>query len=489
MAGIVRRRYLGGAAAALGGLLAAACGEPTVRYVGQPQAGPAGPAGPQGVKGAAGAQGAQGAQGAAGAAAKAPVTLDFQHRWNGPAREPIVDEAIKRFEEANPGIFVDLTMNLSRGDGTDGGVPIGKILAAIAAGTPPDSFMIHARAAIDFAQRNALSWLDDFLKKDGRSLEELYFPAVFPYIQYQGKTFALPQTASGDNPYTFYNKKLLSDKGVDANDLNTWQGLLEAAKTLTDRQGDSFKQIGFRYPGAGFETWHTANGGQLLSPDGRKVLFNDELGREALTYMTESVKQVYGSWLSLDAFVKANEVEISAPVDSLFANTKLAISMSGPWYWVSVPQLAPDLDMGALRMPRNATNGKSKQTTLAQSVWTWAMGAGLKHPDEAWLLQRWMSQDEGHRHLMTTMGRATMYKPVVTDKIYYDNNPGWDLVLETIQNATPLPISKGWSPVIKGIGGMAAPVLEGKKGVSEVLDEAARQGQAAVDKAYAQAEG
>ena len=144
MASIVRRRYLGGAAAALGGLLAAACGEPTVRYVGQPQAGPAGPAGPQGVKGAAGAQGAQGAQGVAGAAAKAPVTLDFQHRWNGPAREPIVDEAIKRFEEANPGIFVDLTMNLSRGDGTDGGVPIGKILAAIAAGTPPDSFMIHA---------------------------------------------------------------------------------------------------------------------------------------------------------------------------------------------------------------------------------------------------------------------------------------------------------------------------------------------------------
>ena len=47
----------------------AACGEPTVRYVGQPQAGPAGPAGPQGPKGATGAQGAQGAQGVAGEAA------------------------------------------------------------------------------------------------------------------------------------------------------------------------------------------------------------------------------------------------------------------------------------------------------------------------------------------------------------------------------------------------------------------------------------
>ena len=67
MVAVIRRKYLGGAAVALGGLLAAACGEPTVRYVGQPQAGPAGPAGPAGVEGCdrcAGRQ--QGAQGAAG---------------------------------------------------------------------------------------------------------------------------------------------------------------------------------------------------------------------------------------------------------------------------------------------------------------------------------------------------------------------------------------------------------------------------------------
>ena len=38
---------LAGAAAAV----LAACGEPTVRYVGQPQAGPAGPAGPAGGEG------------------------------------------------------------------------------------------------------------------------------------------------------------------------------------------------------------------------------------------------------------------------------------------------------------------------------------------------------------------------------------------------------------------------------------------------------
>ncbi len=65
MASVIRRRYLGGAAAALGGLLAAACGEIEVRYV-QGPAGPAGPAGAQGERGATGAPGAKGAAGAAG---------------------------------------------------------------------------------------------------------------------------------------------------------------------------------------------------------------------------------------------------------------------------------------------------------------------------------------------------------------------------------------------------------------------------------------
>ena len=65
MASIIRRRYLAGGAAALGGLLAAACGEIEVRYVQGPP-GPAGAAGTQGERGATGATGTTGSAGAAG---------------------------------------------------------------------------------------------------------------------------------------------------------------------------------------------------------------------------------------------------------------------------------------------------------------------------------------------------------------------------------------------------------------------------------------
>ena len=99
MARISRRQSLGGGVAVLGGLLAAACGEPTVRYVGQPQAGPAGPAGPAGAKGETGAQGQQGAQGAAGKAAEAPVFLFYLS--NLPETHPEGAARIANLEEFN----------------------------------------------------------------------------------------------------------------------------------------------------------------------------------------------------------------------------------------------------------------------------------------------------------------------------------------------------------------------------------------------------
>ena len=36
--------------------------------------------------------------------------------------------------------------------------------------------MIHGRATVDLARRNALTFIDDYLTRDKRSLEELYFP-------------------------------------------------------------------------------------------------------------------------------------------------------------------------------------------------------------------------------------------------------------------------------------------------------------------------
>jgi maltose-binding protein MalE len=204
--------------------------------------------------------------------------------------------------------------------------------------------------------------------------------------------------------------------------------------------------------------------------------------------MTEAAKRVYGTPQRLADFTgqfKATTMQGRSETEAGWNAQRVAVMASGPWMWVETPSYAPQLAMGAARMPVNKANARSKQTTLAETVWTWAMGGNLKRPDEAWLLEKWLSYEDGHRELMIDMGRATMVKRVIRDKAYADKNPGWSLVLETIEAATPLPQSKGWAAAKPLINAAAAEVLAGTAGVDTALSQAAQKAQLELDKAQA----
>ncbi|MBI3971087.1 MAG: extracellular solute-binding protein [Chloroflexi bacterium] len=458
MARMTRRRYLGWAALTLGGVAAVACGRSAAPGSDQTQPPPQ---------------------------SKESVTLDFQHRWDGAQREPLVVEQIRAFEQKYPHITVNVTMNLhAAGEGVAGGVPIGKILAAIAAGTPPDVLMIHANDALGLTEKGALTYLDPFLTRDKISLKDVYFPAALTSIQVQGKTFALTQTAAGDNPYLFYSKTLLAAAGVDPKQLGTWDGLITSAKTLTKPAGDGFSQIGIPLPGGAFMDWQTVNGGELITKDGRKPAFNTAAGRETLTFMTESIKSVYGTPQRMNDFLDQYKSHPRGGGNGAWVAQKSAMFISGPWVWFETQQQVPTLEFAGIRLPVNKANPQSKQTTIAESVWTWAMGAGLKKPDESWRLEKWMSLEEGHKRLMIGMGRATMVKAIVQDKAFFDQNPGWSVVLETLNAATGVPLSKGWAPVKTIANRLPSDVLSGKYGVADALLQGEREAQATLDEAY-----
>jgi len=414
--------------------------------------------------------------------AAAPVTLELHHRWDGPAREPIVVEQLTKLKAQHPQLTINPVMYHVAGE--TGAAQAARFMANIAAGTPPDVFMVHAADAIGMAERGALTFLDPFLTREKVKLEDVWFPAALPLVQANGKTFALTQTASGDNPYLFYNKGMFQAAGVDAKAVETWDGLLTASKTLTQASGESFAQIGYPFPGTDFYTWHTSNGGEILTKDGKKPAFNGAPGREALTYVTDAVKSLYGSQAKLSEFLNQWRTHIRGGSTGGWELNKVGILASGPWAWLETPKAAPQLQLGAARMPVNKANARSKQTTLAESVWTWGVGAGVKHPDDAWLLEKWMSYEDGHRGLMVGMARATMVKRVLNDKAFFDQNPGWQLVIDTIAAATPLPPTRGWDKVRPIINRLPDDVLSGKYGVGDALVQAERDATAALDEVY-----
>jgi len=64
-----------------------------------------------------------------------PVTLELAHRWDGPAREPIVQEQLQKFQAKYPRLTVKPVMYHQAGE--TGPMQAARFFAAIAAGTPP----------------------------------------------------------------------------------------------------------------------------------------------------------------------------------------------------------------------------------------------------------------------------------------------------------------------------------------------------------------
>ena len=206
---------LAGAAAAV----LAACGEPTVRYVGQPQAGPAGPAGPQGAKGETGAQGAAGAQGAQGAAAKAPTPVVFYQGL--PESHPSGAARLRTLEIFNDtvgpdqGIYVDLS-NSTASAPNKGGNNVDKIKTLVAAGTPPDMYVLGYTRAMEFYVTGATVDFDQELRTEPRWAAQRadIFPHLLESSMWTGKVVGMP--VSTNNVAFIYNVGLLQQHGVEA---------------------------------------------------------------------------------------------------------------------------------------------------------------------------------------------------------------------------------------------------------------------------------
>lgn len=227
MVSVIRRKYLGGAAATLGGLLAAACGDPTVRYVGQPQAGPAGPAGPQGAKGETGAQGAQGAQGAAGIAAKKPPDLIFWHRIAPPHRFGLADQVVvEHFKENHPrGALVDIPTENS------GGASMDKIKSFLAADTPPNVWTPWQVEAADLFALGATVDLNAALRtnKDWAKTKPEMIQFLMDGVQWKGQQILMPMFP---DPHALgFNTSILKEEGVDfPKEGYTWEDFDEIGK-------------------------------------------------------------------------------------------------------------------------------------------------------------------------------------------------------------------------------------------------------------------
>ncbi len=184
--------------------------------------------------------------------------------WN----EQRLEEAyVHRFEEGRPGVHVSLAAASNQSEYRD------QILTSIAAGTPPDVFLLDNIDLPAFVRSGVLLDLAPYAARVGLPPER-FSPEVLGIFRRDGALWALPK---GYTPMVIaYNKDMFDRAGLPyPRDGWTWEEFRATARALTrDGDGDgAVDQWGFWLDRRVFmwiaSLWSL--GGDVLCPDGRSA--------------------------------------------------------------------------------------------------------------------------------------------------------------------------------------------------------------------------
>lgn len=376
-------------------------------------------------------------------AAQEPVELEFIQWWTTEGGGEFLEDLVKRFEEANPGITVKLTS-----------MPFGEIrtqvVASQATGMTPDLIGMNPPWTREFYDMGILAPLDDLMAADPFFKKDNYFQASFTPIE--GHTYLAPVNSMAF--FLFYNKTMFKEAGIEPP--TTWDELVEAAKALTvpeknqygitmsmSEQEASNGAILSLYP-----LLYAQNGRTLV--DGKYTVETE--GMENAMKLLETLSK-NGS--ILPGTTTRSEFQI---IEEFAAgNVGMVISHNG--HINTVTNRDPNLEFGIVPLP--SVDGKGT-VELRHHGWDIGIAANSQHKEEAWKFISFLLNAENVEAMCNEMLKVpAMYGisvnyldkyPVVKDAIDYMNE--YEMVEELMampKSATCwVELTKAGSAVIQG---------------------------------------
>ncbi len=213
-------------------------------------------------------------------AAAEPVEVEFWYGLGG-----ALGETIKSFiEEFNASQDQYKIVGVTKGDYTE---TFQEIQAPIAAGNPPAMTILEYSQVSKLADKNALEDLTPYIENSDYNPDDIV-PAFYNQGKFGDKIFALP--LQGTTQVFYYNSKLMAEIGVENPDemLSTWEGTLEISRKAKAAGYMGWEPMYRRY---NLIDLAYANGGKLLSEDGRTVLINSPEWVEAWQFVRDAIDE------------------------------------------------------------------------------------------------------------------------------------------------------------------------------------------------------
>ncbi|MNK94525.1 maltose ABC transporter periplasmic protein [compost metagenome] len=317
-----------------------------------------------------------------------PVTLKYTF-WGSPQEKKAIEQATEKFTEKYPWITVD-AVHIPETDYD------AKLTAMVAANESPDAGYVHGEIGEAWQKENKFINFNDMFAKD----KELKKDDFLDYIWFNGTepNYTWGISTAGETFGLFYNKDLFAAAKLEAppskaEEAWSWDQFVEVAKKLTlDKNGKNASEPGFdpaniKQFGVSFENWYGPvlahvinNGGDLISDDGKSFGLSQPEAVEAIQRLSDLINVYH---------VAPNPVQAkSIPSQAIALQSKLvAMTMHGQWINLDLGAAKVNYGIGVLpKMKRSVAMGISGASAMFKST---------KHPEETWLLTKFLADPAG----------------------------------------------------------------------------------------------
>lgn len=209
--------------------------------------------------------------------------LELNVTYSSGSYTEIMEETARMFEEANPGITLNIRAPFDRHE-----EHLQRTLRDHALGEVAD-VAFHGNHLVSLLIERDIVQPVGPLMADGETFESLGYAATVPQVaQRDGTTYGLPWQISV--PLVFFNIDLVAQAGGDPDNLpQTWEEIIDLAEAINGL-GEDVMGGYFAYQTNGNWTYQAlinSRGGRMMDDEETKIAFNDEHGLWALNVISE----------------------------------------------------------------------------------------------------------------------------------------------------------------------------------------------------------
>lgn len=289
------------------------------------------------------------------------VTISWWHFWTDANIRPTIEQLVKEFETAHPGVTVEL-VDLTWADGHD------KIAIAFSSGSAPDVVELGSDWVPEFSSTGHLLNLTDRVD----SIRDEYL--MWEPAEFKDSVYAFPWILG--TRVLFVNEDLMQRAGFDSlYRPRNWNQLLGASRAISTKAPGAY---GFGSNSAErhrlykkFLPFLWSNGGSVLTPDGRHCTLDSPQALVALEY-----------YLKL---CKTGLTDTQRRLEDAFLDDKIGFVISGDWLLKRIENEKKDFKFATQLIPPPNTGDSSISFAGGEYL---AINAQSAHPDLAYELVR-----------------------------------------------------------------------------------------------------